>query len=56
MKIEAHNIKDTNIAEVISEANVINKVEDGIDLLGTSIIRVRWDYNLRENITRCSST
>ena len=34
MKIEAHNIKDTNIAEVISEANVINKVEDGIDLLG----------------------
>lgn len=34
MKIETHNIKDTNIAEVISEANVINKVEDGIDLLG----------------------
>jgi hypothetical protein len=34
MKIEAHNINDTNIAEVISEANVINKVEDGIDLLG----------------------
>src|SRR5690554_5706208 len=33
MKIEAHNINDTNIAEVISEANVINKVEDGIDLL-----------------------
>jgi hypothetical protein len=34
MKIETHNINDTNIAEVISEANVINKVEDGIDLLG----------------------
>lgn len=34
MKIEARNINDTNIAEVISEANVINKVEDGIDLLG----------------------
>jgi hypothetical protein len=34
MKIEAHNINDTKIAEVISEANVINKVEDGIDLLG----------------------
>lgn len=34
MKIEAHNINDTNIAKVISEANVINKVEDGIDLLG----------------------
>lgn len=34
MKIEAHNINDTNIAEVISEVNVINKVEDGIDLLG----------------------
>lgn len=34
MKIETHNIKDINIAEVISEANVINKVEDGIDLLG----------------------
>lgn len=34
MKIETHNIKDTKIAEVISEANVINKVEDGIDLLG----------------------
>jgi hypothetical protein len=34
MKIETHNINDTNIAEVISEVNVINKVEDGIDLLG----------------------
>jgi hypothetical protein len=34
MKIETHNIKDTKIAKVISEANVINKVEDGIDLLG----------------------
>jgi hypothetical protein len=33
MKIETHNINDTNIAEVISEANVVNKVEDGIDLL-----------------------
>lgn len=34
MKIETHNIKDTKIAKVISEVNVINKVEDGIDLLG----------------------
>ncbi len=34
MKIEIHNIIDTEIAEVISEVMIINKVEDGIDLLG----------------------
>jgi hypothetical protein len=33
MKIETHNINETKIAEVISEDNVINKVEDGVDLL-----------------------
>jgi len=34
MKIETHNINETKIAEVISEVNIINKIEDGIDLLG----------------------
>jgi hypothetical protein len=34
MKIETHNINDTKIAEVISEVNIINSVEDGLDLLG----------------------
>lgn len=34
MKIETHNINDIKIAEVISEGNIINKTEDGLDLLG----------------------
>lgn len=34
MKIEVHNIDDTKIAEVISEDTIINKSEDGLDLLG----------------------
>ena len=34
MKIEAHNINDTKIAEVISDDTIINKSEDGLDLLG----------------------
>jgi hypothetical protein len=34
MKIETHNINDTKIAEVISEVNIINKIDDGLELLG----------------------
>ena len=34
MKIETHNINDTKIAEVISDLIIINKIEDGLDLLG----------------------
>jgi hypothetical protein len=34
MKIEAHDINDIKIAEVISEETIINKAEDGLDLLG----------------------
>lgn len=34
MKIETHHINETKIAEVISEVNIINKTEDGLDLLG----------------------
>ena len=34
MIIETHDINETKIAEVISEENIINKVEDGLDLLG----------------------
>ena len=34
MKIETHIINDTKIAEVISEVIIINKMEDGLDLLG----------------------
>ena len=34
MKIEAHRINDTTIAEVISDDTIINKSEDGLDLLG----------------------
>lgn len=34
MKIQIHNSNDTKIAEVISEVNIINKFEDGLDLLG----------------------
>jgi len=34
MKIKTHNINDTLIAEVISDVPVINKTEDGLDLLG----------------------
>lgn len=34
MIIETHNINETKIAEVISDVNVINKIEDGLDLLG----------------------
>lgn len=34
MKIKAHNINDTKIAEVTSNKTIINKAEDGLDLLG----------------------
>ena len=34
MIIETHNINETKIAEVISDVYVINKFEDGLDLLG----------------------
>jgi hypothetical protein len=34
MNIEPHIINDTKIAEVISDETIINKIEDGIDLLG----------------------
>lgn len=34
MKIEAHNINDTRIAELISNDTIINNTEDGLDLLG----------------------
>ena len=34
MKIETHYINDTKIAEVTSEAVIINQVDDGLDLLG----------------------
>ena len=34
MRIEKHNIKDTNIAELISDNIIIQKNEDGFDLLG----------------------
>jgi hypothetical protein len=34
MIIETHNINEIKIAEVISEVNIINKIEDGLDLLG----------------------
>ena len=34
MKIESHHINDAKIAEVISDIVIINKAEDGLDLLG----------------------
>lgn len=34
MKIKTHNSNDIKIAELISEDYIINKVEDGLDLLG----------------------
>lgn len=34
MKIEVHNINDTKIAEVKSDNLIINKFEDGLELLG----------------------
>ncbi len=34
MKIEAHNINDTKIAEVTSDQIIINTIEDSLDLLG----------------------
>ena len=34
MKIEKHTIKDTDVAEVISDDIIIHKNEDGFDLLG----------------------
>lgn len=34
MKIEAYNINDAKIAEVISEDTIINTIEDGLNLLG----------------------
>lgn len=35
MKIEIHHVNETKIAEVISEVIIINKIEDGLDLLGS---------------------
>ena len=35
MKIEKHTIKDTDVAEVISYDIIIQKNEDGFDLLGS---------------------
>lgn len=34
MKIQTHSIDDTKIAELISDDIIINKAEDGFDLLG----------------------
>lgn len=34
MKIETHIINDIKIAELISETTIIEKTEDGVDLLG----------------------
>lgn len=34
MRIEKHNVKDTHIAELISDNIIIQKNEDGFDLLG----------------------
>lgn len=34
MKIEIHNINNTKIAEVISEAIIIHNAQDALDLLG----------------------
>jgi hypothetical protein len=34
MKLKIHNINDTKIAEVISDVILIDKIEDGLDLLG----------------------
>lgn len=34
MKIEAHHINNTKIAEVISDETIISTTEDGLDLLG----------------------
>lgn len=34
MKIQAHNVNDTRIAELISDATIINNTEDGLELLG----------------------
>ena len=34
MKIEAHNLNNTKIAEVISDETIISTAEDGLDLLG----------------------
>lgn len=34
MEIKAHNINDKKIAEVTSDKTIINKTEDGLDLLG----------------------
>jgi hypothetical protein len=35
VKIEAHTINDTEIAEVISVDVVVNNIEDGVELLGS---------------------
>lgn len=34
MKIEAHNLNDTKIAEITSDETIISTAEDGLDLLG----------------------
>lgn len=34
MIIETHDVNDTKIAEIISDVIVINKIEDGVDLVG----------------------
>lgn len=35
MKIETHHLKDTQIAELVSDETIINNTEDGLDLLGS---------------------
>jgi hypothetical protein len=34
MKVEAHHLNNSKIAEVISDTIVINNIDDGIDLMG----------------------
>lgn len=34
MKIKTHNLSESQIAEVISDERIIDKAEDGLDLLG----------------------
>lgn len=34
MKIKTHTLKDTNIAEIISDDEIIKTSDDGLDLLG----------------------
>lgn len=34
MKIKTHTLKDTHIAEIISDGEIIKTSDDGLDLLG----------------------